>query len=198
MRRIVTGKRANFASKTTITWSKRGIEWLLTSLDARPTTSFGKRIWKSTKFVLGGPSGIFGRCIAPTFKFAAHAMIHVANAQYFEMCFVTAHQSLSRRWTVTRVKLTWTKMLIVKLIPLMMIVKLIPLTLFVELIPLKMSLMALLTRPIHLLQMKTVEMHASIKNGSSRLLECTSRTPKECATTSRWQLNLPRNVVTMK
>jgi hypothetical protein len=54
-------------------------------------TCFGKMIWKPIKFVLGGPSGSFGTSIAVTFTFAAHTIIHVVNAQYFEMIFVTVH-----------------------------------------------------------------------------------------------------------
>jgi quinol-cytochrome oxidoreductase complex cytochrome b subunit len=56
-------------------------------------TCFGKRIWKPMKFVLGGPSVNFGRSIAPTFAFTAHAMAHAVYAHYFEMPFVATYQN---------------------------------------------------------------------------------------------------------
>jgi hypothetical protein len=56
-------------------------------------TCFDKRIWKPMKFVLGAPSGSFGKSISPTFAFAAHALIHVVSAHYFEMRFITVHRN---------------------------------------------------------------------------------------------------------
>jgi hypothetical protein len=52
---------------------------------------FGKVIWKTMKFFLGGPSGRFGRSITPIVAFMDHSIIHVMNAQYFEIRFVTVH-----------------------------------------------------------------------------------------------------------